>query len=286
MVLSDRPELWQQLHAWRELNQRIALVPTMGNLHAGHLSLVRLAQEQADRVIVSIFVNPTQFAPNEDFDNYPRTLEQDLQRLASMDVDAVFAPLAASIYPFGLDHSLRLPAPAQLSNILCGDSRPGHFDGVVTVVSRLFNLIQPNLAVFGEKDYQQLLIVERLCHDMGYPIAIIRGPVIRENDGLAMSSRNQYLDAEQRQRAAALNQCLQWIVTHATSGRLVSDLEQAACQQLRERGLTPEYVSIRIAKDLRPVERLSQTLPPLRVLAAAGLGQTRLIDNLPLVVTD
>lgn len=284
LLLHSREALWRTLQAWRQEGQEWALVPTMGNLHAGHLSLVQRAQSLAPRVIVSIFVNPTQFGPNEDFQRYPRTLKADLAQLAALGVDAVFAPAAETVYPHGLNQTLILPAPAQLSETLCGLARPGHFDGVVTVVSRLFNLCQPRWAVFGEKDYQQLLVIQYMAHELGYPLEIVPSPTLRENNGLAMSSRNQYLSEAQRQQAAVihaqLQNCVQQLCQSGTerSRTNFKQMEQSALAQIQRAGLVAEYFQIRRASDLAP--------PPdgesgaLRILAAARLEQTRLIDNL------
>lgn len=291
-LIHERTALWQQIRHWRHERQRIGLVPTMGNLHQGHLSLVQQAQRHADRVIVSIFVNPTQFGPSEDFALYPRTLEADMERLRDFHVDAVFAPDAAQIYPHGHDQTMLLQAPLLLGNTLCGLARPGHFDGVVTVVSRLFNLVQPDIAVFGEKDFQQLRIIEYMNEELGYPIEILRAPTMREDSGLAMSSRNQYLNKDQRQQATsihkALNEC---VIALKGSQDISSDnvhhLEQQALKQLRSAGLEPEYFSIRRADSLAEPQT-SEKSPgkeiKLRVLAAARMGNTRLIDNLPVTI--
>lgn len=290
-LINTREALHQLRQSWHRTAQRVALVPTMGNLHQGHLSLVEAARKRADRVVVSIFVNPTQFGPQEDFARYPRTLQQDLEQLRPLEVDAVFTPDESMIYPHGTERSISLSAPAALSNTLCGLTRPGHFDGVVMVVSRLFNLVQPDLATFGEKDYQQLLIIEHMTRDLGYPTRILRCPTLREANGLAMSSRNQYLNAEQRQRATALNRALRDCAGHLNSDSDIDyqQLEQAGMQQLRDAQLAPEYFSIRRAADLQSprtgqspqaASQRTAAQQTLRVLAAARLGATRLIDNL------
>lgn len=293
LLLQQRPQLWAQVRQWRQQGLRIGLVPTMGNLHQGHLSLVEQAQRHSDRVIVSIFVNPTQFGPSEDFALYPRTLERDIEQLKAFQVDAVFAPSPDEVYPHGHDQTMLLQAPLKLGDTLCGLSRPGHFDGVVTVVSRLFNMIQPDVAVFGEKDYQQLLIIEYMNRELGYPLEILRAPTMRESSGLAMSSRNQYLSDEQRRQATAIHQQLSWCVEQLERGQFVTKadynaLEAQATKALAEAGLAPEYFTIRRADNLHSFDDLpadsqldvGQPLA-LRVLVAARMGETRLIDNLP-----
>lgn len=293
LLLQQRPALWAQVRQWRQQGQRIALVPTMGNLHQGHLSLVEQAQRHSDRVIVSIFVNPTQFGPSEDFDLYPRTLERDIEQLKAFQVDAVFAPSPDEVYPHGHDQTMLLQAPVKLGDTLCGLSRPGHFDGVVTVVSRLFNMIQPDVAVFGEKDYQQLLIIEYMNRELGYPLDILRAPTMREATGLAMSSRNQYLSSEQRQQAMVIHQQLSLCVEQLERGQFVTKadynaLEAQALAALADAGLEPEYFTIRDAQNLQDFDhvpadhKINEGQPlALRVLVAARMGATRLIDNLP-----
>ncbi|HHJ12988.1 MAG TPA: pantoate--beta-alanine ligase [Gammaproteobacteria bacterium] len=268
-----------QVRAWRQAGEGIAFVPTMGNLHEGHLSLVRAARERAPRVVVSIYVNPTQFGPGEDLDAYPRTLEADRQRLEAEAVDLLFAPDTAVMYPRGTDVSTRVEVPV-VSQGLCGDFRPGHFTGVATVVARLFNLVQPDLALFGEKDYQQLVVIRRLVEDLGWPIEIVGLPTVREADGLAMSSRNRYLDAEARARAPELYRSLKALVEAVRAGRRdYRALEREAIERLAGAGLVPEYVEIRLADSLQPAP---EGATGCRVLAAARLGGARLIDNLPL----
>ena len=200
-TVHDLAGLRTALRAWRQQGQRIALVPTMGNLHAGHFALVRRAQPCAPRVLASVFVNPTQFGPGEDYARYPRTLEQDKAGLAALDCDLLFAPAVEVMYPYGIEHTLHVQVP-QITEVLEGAHRPGHFDGVATVVAKLFAMVQPDYAVFGEKDWQQLQVVRRLVRDFGLPLEIVGLPTVREADGLALSSRNQYLDAGQRARAA------------------------------------------------------------------------------------
>ena len=249
----------------------------MGSLHKGHLSLVKLAREHAERVIVSIFVNPTQFGEGEDFDEYPRTLDRDTRRLKNTPADVIFAPDVDTMYPFGLDMATRVAVPGLTENF-CGASRPGHFDGVTTVVSRLFALVQPDVAIFGQKDYQQSLVIRYLCEDLNLPIRIIMGETTREPDGLAMSSRNQYLDPVQREAAVTLNRALRKTATAWNGGAPQDEAEKCGSSLLEQAGFDVDYVAIRRAADLAlPAQGDSG----LRVLAAARLGRTRLIDNLP-----
>lgn len=265
---------------WRRAGDRIGFVPTMGNLHEGHLSLVRMAQAHADRVVVSVFVNPLQFGPSEDFDSYPRTLGADRAALAGLGVDLLFAPDEASLYPRPREATTRVTVPG-LGDILCGASRPGFFTGVATVVAKLFHIVQPDLAVFGEKDYQQLLVIRRMVEDLDFPVAIVGAPVCREPDGLAMSSRNQYLTAEERARAPLLYRTLCRLGEALQAGRRdFAALEAEGVQALAEAGFRPDYLSIR-RPDLEPPTAADQAF---RLLAAAWLGErTRLIDNIPVV---
>jgi len=275
-VISTAEALRAKLSDWRAAGDHIALVPTMGNLHEGHLSLVSIAREHAERVVVSIFVNPTQFAADEDFDDYPRTLERDKRRLKRAKADLIFAPDIDTMYPFGIDNATSVSVPV-ITRELCGSFRPGHFDGVTTVVSRLFSLVQPDVAVFGQKDYQQQLVIRRMTEDLNLPIQIVSGPTEREEDGLAMSSRNQYLSDEERRVAPKLYAIINSIATDLASGkRNFEDLESAAMQELESYGFRPEYVSIRRTENLEPPDR---DCDELIVLAAAHLGNSRLIDN-------
>lgn len=271
--------LRRRMADWRCQGLRSALVPTMGNLHAGHLSLLGAARSRADRIVASVFVNPTQFGPSEDYASYPRTLVQDQQALAAAGCDVLFAPPLHEVYPdapvptmIGLD-------PGPLANQLCGAFRPGHFQGVLQVVARLFNFVQPDLAVFGEKDYQQLILLQALARDLAFPIEVEGVATVRESDGLAMSSRNQYLTPSERARASALHAALQWAAGEARAGRALTDIEQGGYRRLREAGLIPDYLALRRALDLGPASACDRSL---RVLAAARLGRTRLIDNLPI----
>ncbi len=276
-VISDRQELRELLKDWRRAGDHIALVPTMGNLHEGHLSLLALARENAERVVVSIFVNPTQFGEGEDYSEYPRTLERDKRHLKRANVDVLFTPSVETMYPFGTDSATSVKVPV-LTQEFCGVQRPDHFDGVTTVVSRLFSLVQPDVAVFGQKDYQQQLVIRRMVEDMHLPVTILCGPTQREKDGLALSSRNQYLDERERQVAPALYAALREIGKALQSGNdHYAELEKQATEKLEKKGFEPEYVSIRRAENLAEPDRDSDHLV---VLAAARLGKARLIDNL------
>jgi pantoate--beta-alanine ligase len=269
-------ELRATLAQWRAEGARIAFVPTMGNLHTGHLRLVEVARERAARVVASIFVNPLQFGPNEDFMRYPRTPEADCAALVSRGTDLVFLPEVATMYPRPLDRMTRVAVPA-LGDILEGAHRPGHFDGVTTVVARLFNLVQPDIAVFGKKDYQQLCIIRRMVADLGWPIDIVGVPTVREPDGLAMSSRNGYLSVKERRLAPLLARTLEEVADHLRAGeRDFTALARAAMTVLSEDGFHADYVSIR-RPDLEPAAPGDARVV---ILAAARLGTTRLIDNL------
>ena len=271
-------ELRTQVLAWRRAGERVALVPTMGNLHRGHIHLVERAREQAPRTVVSIFVNPSQFGPNEDYAGYPRTLDADRYQLEAVGLDLLFAPSVATIYLRQLEELTQVSVPV-LSQVLCGASRPIHFDGVATVVSKLFNLVQPDVALFGEKDWQQLLIIRRMAADLDVPIEIIGIPTVRESDGLAMSSRNVYLSAEERAAAPTLYVTLQAMVERWQTGErdyVVLELEAKA--RLAAARFRPDYFEFRRANDLQLPAREDTEL---RVFAAAWLGRARLIDNVP-----
>jgi pantoate--beta-alanine ligase len=264
-----------ELRAALEPAHRRVLVPTMGNLHAGHLSLVRIARERGGLVVTSIFVNRLQFAPHEDFAKYPRTFERDCDLLAASGCDIVFAPADDEVYPEPQGYTVH--PPPELADILEGHVRPGFFTGVCTVVLKLFNMIKPAAAVFGKKDYQQLLVVRSMVRQLALPIEMVSAETVRDASGLALSSRNGYLNDSQRAQAAQLQAALSRLVAEAKSGR--SDwrqLEQEAMQFLTARGWQPDYVAIRRQSDLRD----PSTGEPLVVLAAARLGGTRLIDNL------
>jgi len=269
--------LHTRLDIWRRAGERIAFVPTMGNLHAGHHSLIRLAKEHGDRVVASIFVNPTQFGPREDFEHYPRTLEQDQKGLAEHGCDLLFAPEVQTMYPYGVAHTVRVEVP-DLSGILEGAMRAGHFSGVATVVTKLFNLVQPDVAVFGQKDYQQLLVIRRLAHDLHLPIEILGAPTVREANGLAMSSRNQYLTAAERERAGIIYKTLGAMRDEYQGGKPRKNVENDARHALEQAGLRPDYAALRRASDLAEPHEADR--PPLVALIAAHLGRARLIDNL------
>ena len=271
-----KEELREHLKDWRRAGDHIAIVPTMGNLHDGHLKLVEIAREHAERVVVTIFVNPTQFGEGEDFEDYPRTMERDRRRLKRARADLLFAPTTEVIYPFGIDTAASVTVPV-LTDDFCGESRPGHFDGVTGVVSRLFSLVQPDVAVFGQKDYQQLLVIKRLVDDMSIPLEIVAAPTEREDDGLAMSSRNQYLTEDERAVAPELFRALSAVAQALEAGdENFTELEAQAIATLEKAGFAPEYVSIRRAENLEPPVRASDELV---VMAAAQLGAARLIDN-------
>ena len=262
--------------AWRRNGERIAFVPTMGNLHAGHGSLVGRASQLADRVIVSIFVNPLQFGPNEDFAAYPRTPQEDRRVLESLDVDLLFAPEVADIYPRGQESTARVHVPV-IEDILCGAFRPGHFMGVATVVTKLLNIVQPDVAVFGEKDYQQLLIIRRATLDLCMPVEIVGVPTTREPDGLAMSSRNRYLSAEERAVAPAIYAELERARVALESGSNdFAGIARQGAEALRRAGFRPDYFEIR---DAATLEEAGEQSGELVVLTAARIGRARLIDN-------
>ena len=263
--------------AWRADGERIALVPTMGNLHRGHLALVERARTLADRVVVSVFVNPLQFDREDDLDAYPRTLEDDARALESVGADLLFAPPASEVYPDG--GSLTRIEVEGVTAMLEGASRPGHFAGVATVVAKLFNMALPDVAVFGEKDYQQLLVIRQLVRDLNVPVVIEGVPTVREPDGLAMSSRNGYLSAEERRLAPRLHAVLSALVAAVGAGTDdLPVLEAHAVSDLEAVGFRPDYVTVRRASDLEPPGANDRELV---VLAAAWLGRARLIDNIP-----
>jgi pantoate--beta-alanine ligase len=267
---------------WRRADLRVALVPTMGNLHAGHLSLVREARRRAERVIATVFVNPLQFGAGEDFASYPRTLADDAATLREAGCDLLFAPSEREVYPRGRGEQTFVEVPA-LSDELCGASRPGHFRGVATVVLKLFNMVQPDVAIFGEKDFQQLLVIRRMTADLDLPLEVVGAPTVREPDGLAMSSRNGYLTAAERAIAPRLSATLKAAVTRLREGASVAEVERLALQDLAAAGFEPDYVSVRRRANLSPppTDRVAADGDlALIVLAAARLGRTRLIDNL------
>jgi pantoate--beta-alanine ligase len=270
-------ELRAQVAGWRKAGQRVGLVPTMGALHEGHLSLVRLARQHAERVVVSVFVNPTQFSPNEDFDAYPRDEARDAGLLAGVGCDLLFAPGVAEMYPPGFATTVTV---AGVTEPLDGAARPGHFAGVATIVSKLLNQCRPDVAVFGEKDYQQLQVIRRLARDLDLPVEIVGGPTARAEDGLALSSRNAYLGAAERQAAPALARALARACERLRAGAPVSEVEAEAQAALAAAGYAKvDYVEVRGADDLRRLGP-GPISAPARILAAAMLGRTRLIDNM------
>ncbi|MEN0613162.1 pantoate--beta-alanine ligase [Klebsiella indica] len=276
LIIETLPLLRQHIRRLRQEGQRIALVPTMGNLHEGHMKLVETAKASADIVVVSIFVNPMQFDRADDLTRYPRTLQEDCEKLNKRNVDFVFAPAPAEIYPLGTENQTYVDVPG-LSTMLEGASRPGHFRGVSTIVSKLFNLVQPDVACFGEKDFQQLALIRKMVADMGYDIEIIGVPIIRAKDGLALSSRNGYLSADQRKIAPGLHQVMSNMAEKlAADARNPDELIAIAAQELNEKGFRADDIQIRDADTLL---ELTETSKRAVILMAAWLGQARLIDN-------
>jgi pantoate--beta-alanine ligase len=278
-TVSSTSDVHDRLERWRAAHQTIALVPTMGNLHDGHLSLARLARTIADRVVMTIFVNPTQFGAGEDFEHYPRTLDEDRAKLiAEGTVDLLVVPADSAIYPFGIEDAVRVVMPS-LANELCGAHRPGHFDGVASVVCRLLNIVDPDVLVLGRKDYQQLVLVRRMVADLRMRARVVSGTTWREPDGVAMSSRNRYLTPEERARAPALHATLERVRAALVQGATDhAGLEREAVDTLRRAGFEPDYVEIRMAADLaKPADPAAAD--ELIVLGAARLGRARLIDN-------
>lgn len=276
-TVTTAAQLRARIAAWRREGARIGFVPTMGNLHEGHFSLIELCRRHADRVVASVFVNPTQFGPSEDFARYPRTLAQDQAGLAAHGCDLLFAPALEEMYPFGIAATTRVEV-AQASEPLEGAMRPGHFAGVATVVTKLLNLVQPDVAVFGRKDYQQLLVIERLVRDLCLPVEIVGAPIVREANGLAMSSRNQYLSAQERERAGLIHFVLLGMQDEINLGRPVAEVERVAVSMLEGAGFVPDYAVVRSAETL--LEPGPGQREGLIALIAARLGRTRLIDNL------
>jgi len=275
-TLTTLAALRERITSWRRAGLRIGFVPTMGNLHAGHYSLVELARRHADRVVSSVFVNPTQFGPNEDFTRYPRTPEADTRGLAAAGCDALWLPEVEAMYPFGVELAANVHVPG-VSAVLEGACRPGHFDGVCTVVARLFNQVQPDVAAFGKKDYQQLAVIRQLVADLQFPIAVLAGEIVREPDGLAMSSRNQYLSTAERAVAATLHRTLLAMRAGALAGQPRARVEAEAAAMLRGAGFVPDYAVLRRPDFSEPTDGESG---PQVALIAARLGRTRLIDNL------
>ena len=272
-------QLRTQIRQWRTDNETIAFVPTMGNLHEGHLSLVEIAQQKASRVVVSIYVNPLQFSPDEDFASYPRTLEDDLTKLEAMGVDLVFTPDDSMIYPDGEQRSTYVEVPV-LSQIIEGEFRPGFFKGVTTVVLKLFNMVQPDIAVFGEKDFQQLLLIRQMVNDLSLPIEIIGGQIKREADGLAKSSRNNYLSSTERENSRILSASIMACRGQIEQGTDIEQAEKSCMETLKNHGFIVDYVTLRETGRLEKVSNDELMLnKELVILAAAKLGKTRLIDN-------
>ncbi len=275
-VIHDLAALRARLAGWRAAGEEVALVPTMGNLHAGHLSLLALARQHARRVVVSSFVNPTQFGAGEDFSRYPRTPDADLAQLRDAGCDLLWAPSVATMYPFAVEHAVRMHVPG-ISDVLEGAHRPGHFDGVASVVTRLLLQVQPQVAVFGRKDYQQLAVLRRLVADLAVPVEVVAGAIVRDADGLALSSRNQYLSAEERVRAPMIQHALQAMRDAAQRGEPRAGIEAAARARLEAAGFVVDYMVLRLPGLEAPEEGCCGA----RVaLAAARLGGTRLLDNL------
>ena len=277
VVVRDVAALREQVRAWRSEGARIGLVPTMGALHKGHLSLVAQARRRADRIVASVFVNPTQFGPGEDYAAYPRGEERDQAQLESADCDLLYAPTVEVMYPAGFDTTVSV---GKVAEPLEGHCRPGHFAGVATVVAKLFTQVAPDIAVFGEKDYQQLQVIRRMTADLDLPVEIIGAPTVRDEVGLALSSRNSYLSDEDLRTARQLNVILRQAAASAKAGWAVSSAEGAARDDLEKLGFAVDYVAIVGAEDLQPFAEDAVT-GPARALVAAKIGRTRLIDNLP-----
>jgi pantoate--beta-alanine ligase len=280
-VLRTVSEIRQAVNAARKAGKRIGFVPTMGNLHDGHLQLVKQAHTTCDVVVVSIFVNPLQFGLNEDWEQYPRTLDADVAKLGSVNTDYLFYPTETEMYPNGMATQTRVEV-AVMTNILCGASRPGHFLGVTTVVAKLFNMVLPDEAVFGIKDYQQLAVIRRMAEDLCIPIQITAAPIARADDGLALSSRNSYLTATERPIATHLYKTLCWAQAEISKGRRdFAAVEAEARDKLKAAGMRPDYVSVIHPKTLGPATPAD---PAVALLAAVYLGKTRLIDNVTLTL--
>ncbi len=279
LVIEEIEPLRKELARWRSEGNRIALVPTMGHLHEGHLSLIRRAQEFASKVIGTIYINPLQFDRPDDLTNYPRTMQLDLDMLEAEGVDLVFTPTDKIIYPDGIDMSTKVDVP-KISTILCGAHRPGHFVGVATVVCKLFNMVMPDIAVFGEKDFQQLLLIKRMTNDLNFTIDIIGAKTMREQSGLAMSSRNNYLSESDRATAAVIYEAISAVAKKLVDGqRYYPGLEREGHRYIESAGLIPDYFTILSKNDLQPPSPEAGA-EELVILSAALLGNARLIDNL------
>lgn len=277
-TFEDLAALRARVADWKRQGLRVGFVPTMGNLHAGHHSLVELVRRHADRVVASVFVNPTQFGPNEDYARYPRTPAEDAVGLDGAGCDALWMPSVETMYPFGAEQAVRIRVPG-ITDVLDGAHRPGHFDGVSTVVARLFNQVQPDVAAFGRKDYQQLAVIRYLVRDLAIPVELLAGETVREADGLAMSSRNQYLDPGERAIAPEIHRTLQAMRDAARAGDGLQAVEAAATTRLRGAGFQVDYAVVRRA-DLSDAGEGSAVPGAYVALVAARLGRTRLIDNL------
>lgn len=272
-IVQDLPALRSRIAGWKREGLRVGLVPTMGNLHSGHYALVEALRARVDRIVASVFVNPTQFGPEEDFDRYPRTPGADARGLAAAGCDLLWLPSVDTMYPLGLEATVAVRVPG-ITGILDGAHRPGHFDGVATVVARLFNQVQPDVAAFGRKDYQQIAVIAHMVGDLAFPVELLPVAIARDSDGLALSSRNQYLDADERGRAPALHRALTGLRDALQAGRALADARGEAITALQAAGFEVDYVEVHAA-DLGPPRP-----GPTVALAAARLGRTRLIDNI------
>ena len=279
-VVVELAALRARIDGWKREGLRVGFVPTMGNLHAGHYSLVRLARAHADRVVASIFVNPTQFGPGEDYERYPRTPDADVAGLQAAGCDLAWMPAVDAMYPLGTARAVRVHVPG-ITDVLDGAHRPGHFDGVCTVVARLFNQVRPDVAVFGRKDYQQLAVIRHMVRDLAFPIEVLGADIVREDDGLARSSRNQYLSEEERAKAPAIHRALLAMRNAVQGGQGWREAESAAASQLQAEGFEVDYAVVRTPLLAEPPGAGAPGDDGQRVaLVAARLGRTRLIDNL------
>ncbi len=271
-------ELREEVSKQKRIGNKVGFVPTMGNLHEGHISLVEKAKEVSDFVVISIFVNPLQFGAGEDLDSYPRTLADDQEKLEAVAADLLFAPSVTEMYPNGNAAMTSVSVPEELTNTLCGESRPIHFTGVSTVVTKLFGMVQPDLAVFGEKDFQQLAVIRRMTSDLSLPVEIIGMPTVREDDGLAKSSRNGFLTAQERSQAVVVNRLIKETIAKIEAGdKGFKELEAQGVEKLKQEGFQPDYFAIREQSTLRDATAADKKIV---VLVAAKLGTPRLIDNM------
>jgi pantoate--beta-alanine ligase len=276
-TVSQIREVRERVGAWRRAGERVVFVPTMGNLHAGHVSLIEAAKRHGERFVASIFVNPMQFGPNEDFNHYPRTPQRDAEMLAAAGCDLMFMPEVAEIYPYGSENATRVEVPG-ISTVLCGEFRPGHFEGVATVVAKLFHIVEPDTAIFGEKDFQQLTVIRRMVADLCLRVEVVGAPTVRDADGLAMSSRNQYLNADERQIAPMIHRLLLATKAQIESGaRNFRALERAGSAQLDAAGFRTDYFAVCDADTLAPAVSDTRRIV---LLVASRLGRARLIDNI------